>query len=348
MCHKALQHPKSKISKLMTTLYNKSKYIMHYRNLKQCLEHGLKLIKIHRVLAFEQSPWLKSYIEFNTKLRAAATTTFEKNLFKLIINAVFGKTMENIRKHRVVKLVTRWEGRYGAKNLIASPNFHNRTIFNDNLVAIELTKNNHVFNKPIYVGMVILDISKVCLYSFHYSYMLKKCTENNQVKLLYTDTDSLIYQLKNIDPYQDIIKKDIHKFDTSDYAQDNSYNIPLANKKIPGLMKDELNGKIMTHFIGLRSKMYTYKYDGEEGCVKKSKGVKKNVMETKINFNDYLECLRNSVEKMVSQRTIRSFAHTVYSIEQNKIALNGFDDKRYLIKNSTDTLPHGHYLLKDS
>ncbi|KAJ8914862.1 hypothetical protein NQ315_014875 [Exocentrus adspersus] len=132
-------------------------------------------------------------------------------------NAVFGKTMENIRKHRVVKLKNQWEGRYGASNYIASPNFHSRAIFNNNLVAIELNKSEICFNKALFV-----------------------------------DTDSLIYEVQCEDVYTQIIKNYLEKFDTSDYAPDNPYNLPLVNKKVLGLMKDECNGSIMTHFVGLR------------------------------------------------------------------------------------------------
>nr|CAH7717033.1 unnamed protein product [Callosobruchus chinensis] len=332
--------PKSKLPKLAGTLHQKNDYILHYRNLKQAMANGLVLKKIHKILKFKQSSWLKPYIDLNSRLRTAATTTFEKNLYKLFNNAIFGKTMQNIRKHRVVKLVSSYHGRYGAKNLIASPSFHNRTIFDEDLMAIEMKQTELFFNKPLYVGMCILDISKTFMYDFHYDYMLKKF-QNNECKLMYSDTDSFLYQITCDDVYHEVIKQDIERFDTSDYPADNAYNIPLVNKKVPGLMKDEANGKIITHFVGLRSKMYAYKVLNGK-VVKKSKGVKYKVVRNKITFEDYVNCLKEYKGKS----TIVSYAHEVFSVEQTKIALSPYDDKRYLLPNSYDTLPWGHRDIK--
>ncbi|KYQ56130.1 hypothetical protein ALC60_04953 [Trachymyrmex zeteki] len=154
------------------------------------LRHGLRITKIHKVLQFAQSPWLRDYIELNTNFRTRAKNDFEKNLYKLMNNAVFGKTMENVRNHVDVKLLTKWDGRYGAEAMIAKPNFPSRSVFAENLIAVELRKLEMKFNKPIYVGMCILDISKVCLYEFHYEYMLPLFRD--KCNIMYTDSDSLI------------------------------------------------------------------------------------------------------------------------------------------------------------
>ncbi|XP_043263922.1 uncharacterized protein LOC122404280 [Colletes gigas] len=338
-CPTRAKPPGSRQDKLLATVYDKQRYIIHYRNLQQCTRHGLRITKIHRVLQFAQSPWLRDYIELNTRFRTSATNDFEKNLYKLMNNAVFGKTMENVRNHVDVKLVTHWEGRYGAEAMIAKPNFHSRSVFSENLVAVELRKLEVKFNKPIYVGMCILDISKLCLYEFHHEYMSPKHGQN--CKILYTDTDSLIYHIRCDDIYESM-KHNIDRFDTSDYPTDNPYNMPRVNKKVPGLMKDENNGAIMTEFIGLRAKMYALRVDGKKDT-KKAKGVKTNVIARTITFVDYAQCLRKEIEMVRRQSCIRSKLHKVYTISESKIALSPYDDKRYIVPDSTDTLPWGHY-----
>ncbi|XP_043478168.1 uncharacterized protein LOC122508718 [Leptopilina heterotoma] len=283
--------------------------------------------------------WLKSYIDFNTTKRTNANNEFETNLFKLMNNAVYGKTMENVRKHVDVKLVTKWEGRYGAEALIAKPNFHSRAIFNENLVAVELKKVEVLINKPLYVGKTVLDVSKTLIYDFHFDYMLQKY-DFEKCKLLYTDTDSLVYEIKCSNTYADM-KEDIHKFDTSDYPLNNVYNIPQANKKILGLMKDECSGKIVTEFVGLRSKMYSIRVENQD-FIKKAKGVKAGVVKKDINFDDYVYCLQNVKIQSRTQYSIRSNLHKVQTLKQTKVALSPYDDKRLLLKNNTDTLAWGH------
>ncbi|XP_025159353.1 uncharacterized protein LOC112589602 [Harpegnathos saltator] len=334
--------PNKKQDKLLATLCDKQRYVIHYRNLQQCTRHGLRIGKIHRILKFAQSPWLRDYIELNTQFRTRATNDFEKSLYKLMNNAVFGKTMENVRNHVDVKLLTKWDGRYGAEAMIARPNFHSRSVFSENLIAIELRKLEVKFNKPIYVGMCILDISKICLYEFHHEYMSP--LYQNRCKVMYIDTDSLIYHMQCDDIFEHM-KRDISKFDTSDYPADNAYGIPLVNKKVPGLMKDENDGAIMTEFVGLRAKMYALKVDSKNDT-KKAKGVKTNVVARTITFDDYMQCLRDEVEKQRRQSCIRSKMHKVYTVSELKTALSPYGDKRYIVPNSTDTLPWGHYRIQ--
>jgi len=248
-------------------LYDKKRYVIHYRNLQQCTRHGLCVAKIHRVLQFAQSAWPRDYIELNTNFKTRATNNFEKNLYKLMNNAIFSKTMENVRNHIDVKLLTKWDGRYGAETMIAKPNFYSRSVFSENLIAVELRKLKVKFNKPIYVEMCILDLSKICLYEFHYEYMFP--LYRDKCKIMYTD--SLEYHIECEDVYE-MMKRDIAEFDTNDPAN-NAYGMPLDNKKVPDLMKDKNNCGIMTEFVGLRAKMYALRVDGKKDT-KKVKGIK--------------------------------------------------------------------------
>ncbi|XP_070149772.1 uncharacterized protein [Polyergus mexicanus] len=162
-------------------------------------------------------------------------------------------------------------------------------------------------------------------------------------KIMYTDTDSLIYHIECEDVYENM-KRDIARFDTSDYPANNAYGIPLENKKVPDLMKDENNGAIMTEFVGLRAKMYALRVNSKKD-IKKVKGVKRNVVARTITFDDYTRCLRDDIEMTRQQSCIRSKLHEVYTISETKIALSPHDDKRYIVPDSTDTLPWGHYRI---
>src|SRR6218665_306042 len=196
---------------LTSNLRNKANYIVHYRNLQFYLEMGMKLTKIHTVMEFDQSWWLTPYIDYNTVKRQAAKNAFEKDLFKLMNNSVYGKTMENTRRHLDVRVVT---NQRRAKRYIARPTFKSFKIINDEVTVVNLTKTDVCLNKPIYCGMSILDISKLHMYKFHYNHIVKKYGE--RARLLFTDTDSLCYDIRTDDVYLDM-KEDLDLFDTSDY-----------------------------------------------------------------------------------------------------------------------------------
>ena len=239
--------------KLICNLQDKKDYVVHINVLKQALDHGLKLIKVHQVIEFDQEAWLKEYINFNTELRKKATNDFEKDFFKLMNNAVFGKTMENIRKHRDMKLVKTDKKR---NKLVSEPNFHAMKLIDDNLAIIEMKKVKVKMNKPIYLGLSILDISKITMHEFWYDFIKSKY--GSSAKLCYMDTDSFIINVKTEGFYKDISENVIERFDTSNYIHDRPLPIGV-NKKVLGLMKDELGGGIITEFVALRPKAYSYK-----------------------------------------------------------------------------------------
>jgi len=187
--------------------------------------------------------------------------------------------------------------------------------------------------------MYILNISKVCLYEFHHEYMSPMYRD--KCKIIYTD--SLIYHIECDDVYKNM-KREIARCDTNDYPADNVYGIPLANKKVPGLMKDENNGAIMTEFVGLRAKMYAVRVDGKKD-IKKVKDTKNNVVARTIKFDDYMRCLNEEIEITRHQSCIRSKLHEVYTISESKIALSPYDDKRYVVPDSMETVPWGHWRI---
>ena len=201
------------VVKLVPNLRDKKNYVIHIQALNQALQHGLRLGRIHRAIEFNQSPWLKTYIDFNTQLRTAATNDFKKDFFKLMTNSVFGKTTENIRKHRNIKLVTT-EEKY--LHTVMHPNFKSGVLFGENLMGCEMGKIKVVMNKPVYLGQAILDLSKIMMYEFHYDYMIPKY--GDRLKLCYMDTDSLVYHIKTKDFYADIADDVPARFNTSEYC----------------------------------------------------------------------------------------------------------------------------------
>ena len=259
----------NKIDQLTSNLNNKTKYILYLKNLQPYLSLGVKLTKIHKVLAFEQKDWMRPYIDLNTSLRTASKNDFEKDFFKLMNNSVFGKTMENIRNRVDIRLVNEEKK---AKKLVSKPTFEGRTIFSESLAAVHMKWQKIKFDKPLYVGFCILDLSKTLMYDFHYYYIVKKYGQKQ--KLLFTDTDSLAYEIKTKDFYQDISSDVEENFDTSNYAKNHPSGIKTGcNKKAIGKMKDECGGKQITEFVGLRAKMYTHRLDETEE--KRAKGVKR-------------------------------------------------------------------------
>ena len=326
------------VHKLIPTLNDKEKYILHYRNLQSYLSLGLKLKKIHRVLQFDQSPWLKQYIDFNTQKRTNAKNSFEKDFFKLMNNSVFGKTMENIRKKVDVRLVTSKEK---LLKLASKPTYVSSKIFNENLVAVHKIKETLTMNRPAYVGMCILDLSKTLMYDFHYNYI--KHEYDNKAKLLFTDTDSLTYEIETTDVYLDFWN-DKEKFDNSDYPENSPY-FNKTNKKVIGKFKDESAGIPITEFVGLRSKMYSYVKDNEQ-TERTAKGIKKQTIKKDIRHEDYKHVLFNNEQIHHKMKTIRSEKHLLGSYELNKISLSCFDDKRFIHENGTTSYAYGHNEIK--
>lgn len=339
--------PGGKNEKLIPNLYDKFNYIIHYVHLKTCLKHGLILRKVYRVITFRQSPYLKQYIDLNTNLRQQATSTFEQDFFKLLNNSVFGKTLENNRKKVKVELVNQWNDqnnrtkkRNNAEKLIASPNFHSASVFTDSLVAIQLKPDRIILDKPLYIGFTVLELSKSHMYDFHYS--VAKPFYGDRLKMCYTDTDSFIYHIKTKHFYKDLEENFLKYFDTSNLSVDNIYGLPIMNKKVPGLFKDEMGGKIITEFVGLRSKLYCIKNTETE--IKKAKGVKSCVVRD-LKIDDYKNTLLTAEVIRKKNVLFKSIKHEVFTRAVNKIALSSSDDKRLISQGKTSSRAWGHFSI---
>ena len=195
-------------------------------------------------------------------------------------------------------------------------------------------------SKPSYVDMYILDLSKTLMYEFHYNYMMKKY-KRDKVKLLFTDTDSLMYHIKTEDIFEDLFQ-DRDLLDNSDYPETSKY-FSKDNKKVIGKFKDEASGKPIIEFIGLKSKMYSYKTEDKNN--KTAKGVKKNIIKKEISHSDYQDVLTKKTLLHHQMKSIRSDCYQISSYEINKISLSCFDDKRYLLLDGITSYAYGHSQL---
>ena len=254
-------------------------------------------------------------------------------------NAVFGKTMENVRNRRVVKLVVKEERR---KKLVSEPNYDSCKHFSDSLMAIEMRKTEAFTDKPIAVGQAILDISKTLLYEFWYDYLKPKYQDN--IELCYMDTDSFILQIQTDDFLKDI-DNDVNKwFDTSNHDKNDNRPLEIGkNKKVICKFKDELGGKILTEFVALRAKTYAYVQLNDDKLEehKKAKGTKKCVIKKHLNFDLYKKALFNNETIRCSQQSFKSDYHNIYTQTVHKTALDNKDDKRIQSFDGIHTYPYG-------
>ena len=228
------------------------------------------------------------------------------------------------------------------EKLIAKFNYKSSNVISQDVIGVEMRKKEVILNKPIAVGFCILDLSKLHMYKFHYDTI--KTRYGDKATLLMTDTDSLVYNIKTEDMYIDLEEiKD--QLDTSEYPEDHPL-YSTKNAKVIGKFKDELNGKTMDEFVGLRSKLYSYQVGGKN--VKKAKGISKSSVNSLLNHDMYKKCvLEESYNKSVNVTGIRSSNHVLYTLSGNKRALCSFDDKRYILDDGIRTLAYGHYKIRD-
>jgi len=331
--------PKSslKFKKLIPHLGPRNHYIIHYRNLRFYLEEGMKLVKIHYVLEFNQSTWLAPYIIKNQDLRAIAKSDFEKNQPKLFNNSIYGKTCENQKKRTDIRLANNAQL---CKRLIEKPHMIGFRIFSQNLAAIDLRKIYAKIDKPFYVGFSVLELSKLHMYDFHYRYIKRKF--GGAAQLLFTDTDSLMYLITGRNPYEQFYQDRQDHFDFASFPRTHKLFDP-ANNKVIGKFKDEANGEQIIEFVGLRPKMYSFLTTSEHQPEKHTaKGIQYAIAK-KFKHDDYLKQLNNPTENKQINRRIGSKLHKIYSFATLKRGLCSFDDKRLLLEDGISTLAYGHY-----
>ena len=325
--------------KLIPNFFNKTNQLVHYRNLKFYLEHGLVLTKVHKAIRFNQSKCLKHYVQTNTELRAKSSDPVEVKLRKDMNNSIYGKTCENLTKRTDIKLVT---SKQMCEKLIHKPHCTRFEVFAPELAAVELQKVKCYINKPTYVGFSVLELSKLHMYRFHYDCLRKWYPS---AELLFTDTDSLVYQIFTDDLYEDLKSKQEH-FDFSNYPKKHTL-FNEVNNMVMGKMKDESNGWYITEFVGLRPKMYSYTTLVSAALkeTKRAKGIQRAVVAA-ICHADYLAQLQTPSENYVNIRRIGQKHHRLYTIQSEKRGLCAFDDKRFLQADGIHTYAHGHYKIR--
>ena len=323
--------------KLLLTQFNKEHYIVHYAILKFYLRMGLKLTNVHRVVKYKQKAWLKPYIAYNSQQRKQAANNFEKDFYKLKNNALFGKSMEDVRKRINYKLVNNVEK---AEKLISSPFFHSRDIITEDIVGVHMLKPKVTLDKPIFVGQSVLDYSKLEMYELFYK-TLPQCHLIKKLQLVGGDTDSFFLAIATDTKYtlSDVFNNLAQHIDTSNYPSSHPL-YSTVNKAKLGCFKDETGGQMLEEMILLRPKMYSMKFKDTDSSIKRAKGISKHIVKN-MKHDLYREAFEEKKTTRVQMTIIRSKQHTVQTTTFNKRALSAWEDKRMWL-NENDSLPHGH------
>ena len=319
-----LQIKGNKVPKLVPNLFDKDPITLHYVHLKLCIRLGLKLNKIHRVMRFRQSQWLKEFMEFNMEARRTAPNPFEAMVIKTTSNSIYGKFLQSPRGRKDVRLVS---NKKTFEKLIRRPNIKTFEIFDENLAIVELQKTDALFNNPLPCAFAVLEISKSILYHLYYEKLMKAYSPE-RLTLHYLDTDSLLVSIENADLFEEMAKYS-EWFDTSNF--DPSHPLySTKNKGQYGLLKNETGSNLILEYVGLRAKMYSLLcLDNKEKRV--CKGVQKSVINKELRHELYKECLFTDSLFRHEMTQIKSKKHRLYTMHLNKISLSQYNDKRYIL-----------------
>ena len=323
--------------KLLLTHYDKKHYFVHFAALKFYLKMGMTLEHVHRVIKYKQKAWLKEYIDYNSIQRANSTNDFDKSFYKLKNNALFGKTMEDVRKRINYKLVSD-EDKF--MKLARSPFFHDRDIITEDLVGVHMLKPKVTLDKPVFVGQAVLDYSKIEMYNLYYN-ILPQCPLIKKLQLVGGDTDSFFLTITtdmNI-TLSDVFNNLAQHIDTSNYPPSHPM-YSTVNKAKLGCFKDETAGQTLEEMILLRPKMYSMKYLGSDKSIKRAKGISKHIVK-RLKHDIYKEAFEDKKITRVQMTILRSLTHTVHTTTFTKRALSAWEDKRCWLSEN-ESLPHGH------
>ena len=352
--------------KLILDLLPKKNYKVYYKNLEYYLKLGIKVTKVHRILTFDEKPFLKEYIDLNIELRKQSKNDLVKDLFKLINNSIFEKSMENVLNRSNIKSINNNPEKL--LKLIKQPNFQNAYQISNRLAIVESVSIKTVFNKPIYMGAVILETSKLHMYQFWYDHL--KVKYGNKIQLIYTDTDSFVIEVETDDIYKDMYE-DRRLYDFSDYPKDHpNYNV--VNKKVYGIFKDDLNAKIITEFTADKPKIYSHEYiDNYIDMLNHCEPDEYELIKSKIRSNEYIDnytilnknkhkgikisvdLKHNEYKRALYKEELiyKNFydlqlnKQKIYLDKINKIGLNPFDSKRFWL-NNIESLPYGYKYMQ--
>jgi hypothetical protein len=327
-------HYVESVSKLLASLERKENYVVHYLNLQLYVRLGVRVTRVHRACSFLQKRWLAPYIELNTEKRKVAKNAFIKNLVKLYNVSVYGKCVENVLKRRSIFLVN---SRRKAKAKCDNPLLKTLRIFSETLAAVEMQKTNVTINKPTAVGFTVLELSKYIMFDFHYNVMKRKY--GSRLQLLFTDTDSLTYEVQTANIYADMHAMREH-FDLSEYAADSPYR-SMENKLVVGKMKDEFHGRVVDEYVGCAAKMYSFRVvDGEEKNA--AKGVPRTALKHIYHDDYYQQVMGRPRINYANSYQISSTSHELQTVHNRKRALSSFDSKRMIMPDGIHTLAYGN------
>jgi len=309
---------------------------LYYENLKLYIQLGMKLLRIRRVVEFSQRPWMRPYVELCTQMRRNATSDFEKDFWKLCVNATFGKSMENLRNRVNIRLI---HDPIAGIKAASKPTFLRSKIINTDLVMVQQVKQRLVLNKPIYTGFCILELSKCIMYDFYYNQIVARYGPNQT--LLATDTDSLILKIKTHDLYTDMAA-DIDAYDTSNFEETHPL-YSTENARVLGKFKSETGSQAPKEFIGLRAKMYSLDIDDEHHNKLTANGIKRSYVAKHVHHSHFLKTLETKQSTYANYRKFGSTAQQLETLEVTKVCLSAYDDKRFVLDNGSSTRAYGHF-----